>query len=185
MSYHIGSTYPLVNYSGVPSASRFPQLWMVAAAYLDALKSDAPLVYHAPSAMSPAERYLNQAALTDLTTHRPKLLLVLRPARDLPVNGYRRINYLAYFGRDARFAPVLGRYQWLADVGDYAVYERVPDGQPRLGNAPSGAPGTQDVIRKDREGLQLRLSDPTFVLAALVFAAALAAALAREGQKGT
>lgn len=180
MSYHIGSTYPLVNYSGVPSASRFPQLWILAAEYLNDLKADRPLRYHTPAEMSPSERYLNQAVLADLERQSPKLLIVLRHARDLPVNGYRRLNYLAYFGRDPRVAAILDRYQWIADVGDYAVYERVSDGQPRTGPPPAAAPGTRDVIRTDREGLHLRLQDPTFLLAIITFAFALGVAVRRE-----
>jgi hypothetical protein len=180
MSYHIGSTYPLVNYSGVPSASRFPQLWILAAEYLDDLNADRPLRYHAPAEMSPSERYLNQAVLEDLERQPPKVLIVLRHARDLPVNGYRRLNYLAYFGRDPRLAAILDRYQWIGDVGDYAAYERLADGQPRTGPPPAAAPGTHDVIRTDREGLHLRLQDSTFLFAIVAFALALVFAVRRE-----
>jgi len=59
MSYHIGSTYPLINYSGVRSASRFPQLWILPAAYWDELHADAPLRFRDRAQMGPVERYLN------------------------------------------------------------------------------------------------------------------------------
>ena len=91
-SYHIGSTYPLVNYARVQSASRFPQLWILAAEYMDRLHAPGPLVYRRYSEMTPAERYLNEAVLEDLERGRPRLLLVLRNARDHPTNGYRRIE---------------------------------------------------------------------------------------------
>jgi len=180
MSYHIGSAYPLVNYSGVRSASRFPQLWMLAAAYLDDLKAARPLRYHRPNEMSPAERYLNQAVLADFEAHDPTLLLVLRHGRDLPVNGYRRLDYVRYFSRDLHMADMLARYQRVADIGDYTLYERLAAGQVRTGSPPAIAPGTQDVIRTDRESMQLKLQDPTLLVAVLVFAAALVLAVRRE-----
>jgi hypothetical protein len=176
MSYHIGSAYPLVNYSGARSASRFGQLWILAADYLDELKRPEPLRYRRPEEMSPSERYLNTAVREDLEANRPKLLLVLRSARDLPVNGYRRINYVAYFRRDERIARVLDRYQWLSDVGDYSVYERTPDGVA-VKVPPSPAPGTHDVIRADTEGMHLRLQDPTFLFSIITFLVVLAVAI--------
>jgi hypothetical protein len=180
MSYHIKSAYPLVNYSGVASASRFPQLWMLAAEYLDDLKADRPLRYHRPDEMSPTERYLNAAVLADFEARRPEVLVVLRHARDLPLNAYRRLDYLAYFGRDPRMARILGRYQHVTDIGEYAVYERLAEGRARTGAPPSAKPGTQDVTERDRGGLRLRLRDPTFVLAVLVFAAAIGVAVRLE-----
>ncbi len=120
-SYHIGSTFPLVNYAGVRSSSRFPQLWILTAEYVDRMRADEPLRYRPAAEMSPAERYLNEAVLADLERSRPQLLLVLRNARDDPANGLRRLDYLAYFGRDRRFAELFERYQLLDRVGEYVV----------------------------------------------------------------
>ena len=47
-SYTIGSSFPLVNYSGVRWASRFPHLWIIEAAYQDQLTRAAPLRFHPP-----------------------------------------------------------------------------------------------------------------------------------------
>ena len=165
MSYHIRSAYPLLTYAGARSASRFPQLWILAAEYLDQLKSDEPLRYHDEAEMSPSERYLNKAVLEDLGEHRPRLLIVFKHARDLPVNGLRRINYLAYFGRDPRFEAIFREYQLAAELGDYLVYERVEPGSVRTGPPPTIAPGTQDVVTVREGGVGLRLSDPTLVIA--------------------
>jgi len=146
LSHHLRSAYPLVNYSGARSASRFPQLWILAAEYRDALERPGPLRYHTPAEMSPSERYLNQSALEDLRAHRPKLLLVYRPARDLARNGYRRLNYVAYFGRDQRFASVFQQYELIAETGDYQLYERLADGAARAGPPPTAEPGTRDIL---------------------------------------
>jgi hypothetical protein len=146
MSYHLGSAYPLINYSGARSASRFPQLWILAADYRDALERPEPLRYHSWAEMSPSERYLNVSALEDLRAHRPRLLLVYRAARDLPRNGYRRLNYVAYFGRDQRFADIFRRYQLIAQTGDYDVYQRLAEGERPTAPPPGGEPGTHDIL---------------------------------------
>jgi hypothetical protein len=168
-SYHIGSAFPLVNYAGVRSASRFPQLWILAAAYRDELAASSPLHFRGPRTMTAAERYLNQAVFEDLRDQKPAMLLVLRNARDVPENGYRRLDYLAYFGRDPRIAAILERYQRLEDEGEYALYRRLAPGEVRTAPAPGPELGTHDIVRADRGGLRLRFDDPAFVLRAGVF----------------
>jgi hypothetical protein len=145
-SYHIGSAYPLINYSGARSASRFGQLWILAADYLDALHRPEPLAYRAPAEMSASERYLNTAVREDLETNRPRLLIVYRAARDRPQNGYRRLDYVAYFSRDPRIAQVFAHYQRIARTGDYDVFERVPDGIARTGPPMVPEVPTQDIL---------------------------------------
>ncbi len=149
-SYHIGSTYPLINYSGAHSASRFPQLWILAAEYLEALHRPEPLRFRTPAEMSPSERYLNQAVREDLETQRPRLLIVYRAARDRPQNGYRRLDYVAYFSRDPGIARVFSHYQRIARTGDYDVFERVPDGVAHTGPPMVPERPTQDILPVQR-----------------------------------
>ncbi len=149
-SYHIGSAYPLINYSGARSASRFPQLWILAADYFDALHRSHPLRYRAPAEMSPSERYLNQAVREDLEAGRPRLLIVYRAARDRPQNGYRRLDYVAYFSRDPGIARVFSHYQRIARTGDYDVFERVPDGVAHTGPPMVPERPTQDILPVQR-----------------------------------
>jgi hypothetical protein len=179
MSYHIGSAYPLINYTGARSASRFPQLWILGSSYLEQLKGDRPLRYHAPEEMSPSESYLNQAVFEDLRDQEPDVLVVLQPARDLPVNGWRRLDYIAYFGRDPRIAGLLQRYQLAADLQGYLVYERVPDGADRVAPAPAVVPGTQDIVRGRPGDASARILDPEILLPLLAFAGAVALASRR------
>jgi hypothetical protein len=175
MSYHLRSAYPLLNYSGAHSASRFPHLWILAAEYADALRSSEPLAYHAESEMSPSERYLNRAVLEDLRKQRPKLLVVFRHARDLPVNGLRRLDYVAYFARDPEIARALDDYELVAELGDYLVYQRLAPGAAPLGPPPSVTPGTRDVVRVEEGGVQLHLADPTMLIAVSAFLISLLA----------
>jgi hypothetical protein len=184
MSYNISSAYPLINYAGAHSASRFAQLWILAAAYMDQLKGNAPLRYHSPAEMSPSERYMNEAVLEDLRDRRPKLLAILQHARDLPVNGFRRLDYVAYFSRDPRIARILERYELVADVGDFVVYERVADDATPSGPPPSVRPGTRDIIQAGQPGgAHGRFKDPGFLLALLVFVvSAICASIAEQGR---
>jgi hypothetical protein len=111
--------------------------------------------------------------LADLE-RRPKLLLVFRPARDLPVNGYRRLDYVAYFSRDPEIGKILRDYQLMAQTRDYLVYEWTPAAQ-RTGPAPAVAAATSDVVVTREAGGSLRLGDPRLLVAVLTFLGSLIA----------
>lgn len=172
-SYHIGSAFPLVNYSGTSLASRFPQLWILAAVYLDELHADRPMRYRTPGEMGPVERYMYDAVRADLEVNRPKLLLVLRNARDDQVNGLRRLDYIAYFGRDPRVRRIFNRYQSVGVTGEFAVYERMAEGERPTMPVPEATPGVLDVVRtrEARLGWVTATQEPAVSL--LVFAASL------------
>ena len=132
---------------------------------MDQLRSNRPLRFRDAAEMSPSERYLNQAVFEDLRRQRPKLLVVLQHTRDRPSNGFRRLNYLAYFSRDARIASLLEDYQLVANLGDFTVYERVPGGTERSAPPPRALPSTLDIA----DTRQTLFANPTFVLALLAF----------------
>jgi hypothetical protein len=170
-SFATSSGFPLVNYTGLEWASRFPQLWLLVASYRDRLTSDAPLRYRERSDMPPAERFLNDAVYQDLADHQPDLLLVLRHARDVRANGPRRIDYLTYFGRDPRTAEVLRHYRFLRDVGEFGLYRRVTDGGPGPDRVTSPPPGRLDLPPRRPKGWKGLLANRDLLLQALLFAA--------------
>jgi hypothetical protein len=145
LSYHIGSAFPLVNYAGVRLASRFPHWWLFPVSYWDALSGEAPIRYRPPGAMSEPERYFFESVKADLLGMQPRLLLLLRPARDVPMNGLRRLHYIRYLQQDPALASFLGGYGFLAERGGYDLYERSVSGDVPAGTAPSAAPGFQDA----------------------------------------
>jgi hypothetical protein len=185
MSYHLRSAYPLLTYSGASSASRFPHLWLLASEYLPELADSAPLRYHTWAEMGPAERFLNRAVLEDMVTRRPKLLVVFRNARDVPANGLRRLDYLAYFGRDPAMAEVLREYQLVSELGDYRVYERLAPGSERIAPPPAAEAGDKDVIQVQEQGVHLRLADPTLLVATLAFLGSLLLILLLDRRRAT
>jgi hypothetical protein len=152
LSYTIGSSFPLVNYSGARWASRFPHLWIIEAVYQEQLHATRPLRFHTPAEMGRAERYLNDAVYEDLTRYRPDVLMVLKHARDTVGNSLRRVDYLAYFGRDPRIAGALSGYRLAEEVGQYLFYVRAASAG-QSGEPPRSAPGRYDVVRaKDSAG---------------------------------
>jgi hypothetical protein len=147
LSYTINSAFPLMNDAGTVLASRFPCLWPFATSYWDSLAAGGALRYRPPAEMSSAERLMWDAVRADLTTARPRLLLLLRPGRDVPHNGLRRLNYVAYFGRNPDLAALLGDYQLVERQGEYLLYERVESGTPRVGPPPSSETGSLEAPR--------------------------------------
>jgi hypothetical protein len=129
-SWSIASTYPLVNYSGVESASRLNSMWILGAVYRERIMADAPLRYRERAGMEDLERYLNDAVVEDLARRRPRMLIVLRPAPDRREWGLRRLDFIAYFMGDARFARLFSRYNFTGEIGQYWIFERLPDTAP-------------------------------------------------------
>jgi hypothetical protein len=137
---------------------------------MDQLKGSHPLRFHTPAEMTPSERYLNQAVFEDLQNQRPKLLIVLDHARDLPINGFRRLDYVGYFSREPRIQRLLGQYELVTELEGYLVYQRMTDGAERTGPPPTIRAGTRDIVQAPRVGsVPARIRDPGFRLALLVF----------------
>jgi hypothetical protein len=182
-SYTINSSFPLVNYSDLTWASRFPHLWIIEAVYHDQLHGTAPLRYHPRAEMEPAERYLNDAVYEDLARHRPDVVMVLRNARDVQANALRRLDYLGYFGRDPRIAAELRHYRFAEEVGQYHLYvrARAPD-EP--GSLPESQPGAYDVRRSPVTGGRAMLSDTGFLLHLAIFLVLASLAYAAQGRRG-
>ena len=137
LSYYMGSAFPLITYAGVGLASRFPCLWILPASYWPELWRAPQIRYRAPAEMDLPERLLNAAVAEDLIRARPRLLLVLRAFPDDRRYGLRRLNYIAYFSRQAELARLFAGYQLIATKGQYDVYERVGPGVAPTGPAPS------------------------------------------------
>ena len=144
MSYNICSAYPLINYSGRALGLAIRPALDSARGVHGPAEGSRPLRYRAPGEMSPSERYLNQAVLEDLRDQRPKVLVVLQHARDLPANGFRRLDYVGVFRPRPTHREPARQYQLVADLGDFMVYERIAEarrGRP-LHPPSSRAPAT-------------------------------------------
>ena len=183
LSYTMESAFPLVNYAGVELASRFPCMWPLAVSYWDPIQTGGPLEYHTVGEMGPVERYFLNAVREDLTTTQPRLLLVLRPARDAAMNGQRRLHYIRYFNRDPELAALLAQYRLAGRQGEYLLYERRDAGTASIDPPPSAAPGTQDVIRTELKDIRLSYLDREFVAGLAVFVACWVLMAATDGRR--
>jgi hypothetical protein len=182
LSYHLESAFPLISYAGVPLASRFPHLWLFPVSYWDELHQEAPLPYRRPEEMGWQERYLFESVRTDLTSARPRVLLVLRPARDVPRNGLRRLHYIQYFSRDSALAALFSQYQLIGSYGEHDVYERVGAGG-RHAAAPDASPGTADARLARVTEFQLGLFDAEFVAGLVTLLVLVAGSVVRARRR--
>jgi hypothetical protein len=172
-SYNIRSAFPLVNYAGVPLASRFPHWWLFPTSYWSQLHEEGPVRYRRLSEMDARERYFFEATRQDLLSADPRVILVLRPARDLARNGLRRLHYVAYLSRDPALATFLAQFRLVGIRGEYELYERVAAGAPHLGPPPSSAPGVGDARLARVTEFQLGLLDGETIAGMMVFAVAM------------
>ena len=178
LSYNMGSAFPLVSYAHVQLASRFACLWILPGTYWDALLNPTPIRYNTPTEMRPAERLFTRAVHEDLLRARPRLLLILRPLPDELSSGFRRLNYVAYFGRDSSLSTFFNGYQLTAADGAYDLYERVDAGMTRSGPPPSAA--VQAFAPPTAPDRGSRSVDPKLIAAAVVYLTFVLGALARE-----
>lgn len=119
----VADSFPLVNYCGVGWSSRHPCLWFLAGLYAGPDGPTPAVGYRSLEAMGASERFLFETVVDDLLKDPPALLLVdeaMRPG----VFHSQRFDYLAYYGRDPRFAAFLHDYEPMAKVGTFRPYRR-------------------------------------------------------------
>jgi hypothetical protein len=182
LSWSAVSGFPLIPDAGARSGNRFNFLWMLGSLYGPATADPAPLVYRGPDRMGPLERYLNAAVAADLRRHRPALLLVLAPAPDSPEWGLRRIDLLTYFQRDPRFAEQFGRYRYLRTIGQYWVFERLPEGAPPAPPRAGTSRWDPATLEAARQAQSARRLDPASVAAILLFLLSFGLAWSRDAR---
>ncbi|NNG14923.1 MAG: hypothetical protein HKM89_00490, partial [Gemmatimonadales bacterium] len=127
LSWAMGSAWPLTYATGAEWSMRFPSLWMMWVLYANQFWQPEPIGYRSPDSESSQERFLREAVTEDLERSQPQLLVVFATAPDTPASGRRRLDYLAYFSRDPRFARQLEFYHYLTTIGMHDVYERVAE----------------------------------------------------------
>jgi hypothetical protein len=127
------------------------------------------LHYRAIDEMPPAERFLWDAVREDLTRSPPGVLLVLSAGQDVPANGLRRLNYVAYFARDPELRRLFGEYQLVETSGEYLVYERLNAGATRAGPPPSLEPLPRVAPRLGLGDFTFGMVDPGVSAGVLTF----------------
>ena len=176
LSYNMRSAWPLIPYAGAESALRFPSLWLFWVLYADQLQQPQPLTYRPAGTEPPVERYFKDAVLSDMELGKPWLLVVLGSARDVPENAARRLDYLAYFSQEPRFARELASYRYVTTLGQHDVYERTSEAAPvALDRPPLHAQGDLEAVPSP--GLRFAFGEPAERIRLVIFLAAIGVAL--------
>ncbi|MCG8358505.1 MAG: hypothetical protein MI920_23305 [Kiloniellales bacterium] len=114
---NVSASYPMVTYSGVRSASRYPAHWLLPGLLrARAASGDSPR-------LRDVERFLRDSVVEDLMRDPPALVLV----DDRPQKSYFGgidFDYLDYFLADPRFAEIWSGYEKLTRIGGIDVFRR-------------------------------------------------------------
>ncbi len=130
LSWAMGSAWPLTYATGAEWSMRLPSLWMAWVLYANQFAQPGPIRYRSPATESSQEKFLRNVVASDMERFEPRLLIVFSAAPDTPESGMSRLDYLAYFSRDPRFARQLEFYRYLRTIGVHDVYERVAEPTP-------------------------------------------------------
>lgn len=109
---HVWVGFPLVNEAGVAWASRFPTQWLLPGAHTK-LAEAGRLEPGRERKLREIERYATDAVIEDLERLPPDLVIV---DTDNPYMRQANFDYLAYFGREPRFAKLWESYVKVGDV---------------------------------------------------------------------
>lgn len=113
--------FPLLNYTGTSSPSRFPFLWPLPGLYADSREFDESIQYRPSARMSKTERYLVDSVV-EAMEQRPRIVIV----DSGPVKqgfGKRSFDYVQYFSGDERFAFLWSNYHMIKQIENYQVFK--------------------------------------------------------------
>lgn len=96
----------VVAYSGLTSASRFPQFWLL------------PIIQK--KKVSVKKMFLN-AVITDFKIKRPNLVFVDTTQKDF-INPSKLFDYVKYFEQDSRFQTIWQHYLYQTTINGFAIY---------------------------------------------------------------
>jgi hypothetical protein len=119
-SSNVWQAFPLANYAGLRSVSRYPTLWLLPGA-----RAGGPASLSGQAERRAIARYVAASVLEDFRRRSPDLVLV-DTRRRKPHFGGRRFDYIAYFSHDPRFARIWARYEPVARVRGFIIYRRRP-----------------------------------------------------------
>jgi len=183
LSYNMRSAWPLVPYAHAEWPLRYPSLWILWVLYADQFQQPDPLVYRPANTEMPLERNFKLAVVSDLERAKPRLLVVLGSAKDVPGNDARRLDYLAYFSREPRFARELTSYRYVMTLGQHDVYERTSEPLPgAAARPPNRAQGNLDAAT--RPGIRFAFGGPAERIRLVVFLLAVGVAIGTGWHRG-
>jgi hypothetical protein len=122
------SAWPLTSDAGADWALRHMSLWPLSALYWEQLRDTDMVIRPRSTGRSLAEQEFTSGVIDDLEQRRPRLLVVLLPAWNVPeAPPPHRFEYFAHFRHDERFRRFIAEYREVERVGAYSLWTRVPE----------------------------------------------------------
>lgn len=115
------SAFPLVTRAEFRWAMPILSLWPLSAVYERQAREEESVRWHERANAPPAERFLRDRVVAELTATPPDLILVDRVASRRAFGG-RGFGYVDYFEREPAFRSLMARYRPAADWSGYGVY---------------------------------------------------------------
>ena len=113
--------FPLVNYSNVEWASRFPALWLLPALVNARSSRSEATSNERRAALVQIERFVRKAVMEDLTRYRPALIMV-DGRRDKQWYSAPGFDFIDFFSADVCFRKLWSRYEEIDDHNGWQVY---------------------------------------------------------------
>ncbi len=107
----VSSTYPLLTYANISSASRLDCLWPLPGIVKEKNKTKA----------SEGKKLLTQLVVDDLTRNKPKFIFI--DASETKRYIGQPFNYIQYFSENSQFKNLISKYHYINTISDYAIYE--------------------------------------------------------------
>jgi hypothetical protein len=125
----VSAAFPLVNYTEVAWASRFPMLWLVPGLELKRGTAAEDLSADQRARLAEIERFVVDAVVSDLGSWRPALVIV-DVRRSKSYLDDIEFDYIEHFSKDPRFAAIWSHYEPIERLGYYRIYKRRTGGAP-------------------------------------------------------
>lgn len=113
--------FPLVNYSNVVWASRFPALWLLPALVNERSSRSEATSDERRATLAKIENFVRQAVMEDLTRYRPALIMV-DGRRDKQWYSEPGFDFIDFFSADVCFRKLWSRYEKIDDHNGWQVY---------------------------------------------------------------
>lgn len=115
------SAFPLVTGADFRWGMPISSLWPMSAVYERQVREEGTVRWHDRAKVPPAERFLRDRVVAELSADPPDLILVDRVASRRAFGG-RGFGYVDYFEHEPALRSLMARYRPMADWSGYDVY---------------------------------------------------------------
>ncbi len=118
---YVEYAFPMINYTNVEWASRFPSLWLLPGIINQ--QSLAKENIRLRDNVQHIKQYLFDSVVEDLQKYQPALVII----DDTPVLDGNKFDYVKFFSQDTRFLILWSKYQQVAKTNYFRFFALKPD----------------------------------------------------------